>query len=319
LDENYLLIKTPKDKMKINLLLIACAIGLFVNKIDAQTAPSVSLYAIQYTGTTGPANSPFVNQTFTTGGIVTAVYGYGYYVQTTNAHAWAAINVYDNTHTVAIGDSITFSGQVVEYYMETEMQTITNFNIVSTGNPVPMATPVLLDSVQLRKYQAILVTMTSGTCVRYNGAKAWYVFTDASTGVDTVDNVIYTYNYVPGAKYTVTGVIHFEYANWIEPRFLADIVSLQAGIEEYDNFINVKVFPNPSNGLFTVSLTAEKADVNSLVVLRDLTGRMIAEELHTTVLGANTWEMNTTGLANGLYFLEVSNANGKSVERILIQ
>jgi hypothetical protein len=305
--------------MKNKLPLLILTVCLFMNKIQAQVPAFHTLYSIQYTGTTGPANSPYNTQTVSTGGIVTAKYGYGYYVQTTNAHAWAAINVYDAAHSPAVGDSITFSGQVTEYYQETEMATITNFTIVSSGNPVPAATPVLLDSIQLRKYQGMLVTVNSGTITRYNTAQAWYVYTDASGGIDTVDNVIYTYNYVVGAKYTITGVIHFEYANWIEPRFAADIISLQADVAEINNFSDFKVFPNPGNGMFTVSLQAEKAAENSLILIRDLTGRIMVQEERNTTLGQNTWDMNISQLAKGFYLLEVSNANGKAVERISVQ
>ena len=93
------------------------------------TAPNVSLYGVQYTTAT-PANSPYMGQWVNTGGIVTATYSSvpsgtvtpyleGFYVQTRNANAWAAVNVYDGNHIMAVGDSVTFSGYVVEFYNET--------------------------------------------------------------------------------------------------------------------------------------------------------------------------------------------------------
>ncbi len=286
----------------------------------AGTAPFQSLYNIQYT-TAVPANSPYNNQVVTTAGIVTAVFGYGYFVETTGATSWAALYVYDSQHTVAMGDSIIFSGLVDEYYNETEMENIVYLNDVSHGNPIPTPIVVTYSNIQNEEWEGMLIKVNNTSCVRYNAAQAWYVFKDASPGIDTVDNIIYTYPFSIGKTYNITGVIHFEYANWIEPRFVADIDSIHvtAGIQEFNNFSNFKVFPNPNNGTFTVSINTVEEGKNSILALKDLTGRVIYQEQRDVTEGFSSWVVNTTGLPKGLYLLEVSNATGKAVERISVQ
>lgn len=296
------------------------------------TAPTESLYNVQYTTAT-PANSPYMNQFVNTGGIVTAVYNgttsppsqSGYYVQTSGAHAWSAVNVYDYSHPVAIGDSVTFSGMVVEYYNETEIQQVCNFTKVSSGNQaLTPPTVVGLTNIQNEKYEGLLIKAKDITEVRYNAAQKWYVFSDSTTGIDTVDNFIYTYSYTQGKKYNITGVVKFEYAFWIAPRNIGDIDSINVtsttGISTYKNeFSDMNIYPNPNNGVFTVSLNVPEEIKNTDVLLTDLTGRLIHKERLDIQSGKSSLQINTTGIEKGTYFLEISNSQARTVKKIIVQ
>ena len=129
-----------------------------------------------------------MNEYVTTSGIVTAVYNgstgtqSGYYVQTTGAKAWAAVNVYDYSHIVSMGDSIVFSGLVEEYYNETEIANVGNFTKVSSGNPIPASTLVGLNTIQNEQYEGMLIKVKDVKDVRYNAGAAWYVFSDSTGG-----------------------------------------------------------------------------------------------------------------------------------------
>ncbi len=297
------------------------------------TATNVSLYQIQYTTAT-PANSPFNNKFVTTGGIVTAVYNgstgtqSGYYVQTSHANAWAAVNVYDYNHIVAIGDSITFSGQVTEYYNETEIQQIANFTKVSSGHQaLTPPTVVAFNTIQNEKYEGMLIKAKDITDLRYNAASAWYVFYDSTMTLginseDTVDNIIYTYSYTQGKKYNITGVIHFEYANWIEPRFLADIdsINVTAGIKNFQNSASdVTIYPNPNNGLFTVYVNGLANENTTDVILTDITGRVVYKERLDTHPGSGSLPINAGNLEKGTYFIQISNSQSNTTKKVIVQ
>ncbi|HTA63381.1 MAG TPA: T9SS type A sorting domain-containing protein [Bacteroidia bacterium] len=297
------------------------------------TAPNVSLYQVQYT-TASPANSPYMNQYVTTGGIVTAVYNgssgtqSGYYLQTSHASAWSAVNVYDYSHIVAVGDSVNFSGQVQEYYNETEIAQVVNFTKVSSGNQAKTPTTLVgLNTIQNEKYEGMLIKVNGVTDVRYNTAAAWYVFSDSTitnslASEDTVDNIIYTYGYTQGKKYNITGVVHFEYANWIEPRNINDIDSINvvSGIKNIqNNFTDVAIYPNPNNGAFTVAVTALVDEKNTNFILTDLAGRIVYNSQLDTHTGLNAYQINTNNLAKGTYFLQISNAQAKTVKKIIVQ
>jgi hypothetical protein len=297
------------------------------------TTPNVSLYGVQYTTAT-PANSPYMNQYVATGGIVTAVYNgstgtqSGYYVQSSYANQWAAVNVYDYNHAVSVGDSILFSGQVQEYYNETEIANVAGFTKVSSNNQVRTPTTlVAFNTIQNEKYEGMLIKVNGVTDVRYNTAAAWYVFSDSTmtAGVaseDTVDNIILTYGYTQGKKYNITGVVHFEYANWIEPRTVADIDSLLSplGIKNIENnYTDVSVYPNPNNGVFTVSVNTLADEKNTNFILTDLAGRVIYKEQLDTHAGLNAYQINTSNIAKGTYFFEISNSQARTVKKIIVQ
>ncbi|HKC69640.1 MAG TPA: T9SS type A sorting domain-containing protein [Bacteroidia bacterium] len=296
------------------------------------SATNTSLYGVQYTTAT-PANSPYMNKYVTTGGIVTAVYPAtgsqsGYYVQTSGANAWAAVNVYDFNHTVAIGDSVIFSGYVEEYYNETEIENVVNFTKVSSGNQAKTPTTlVAFNTIQNEKYEGMLIKANGVTDNHYNAAQAWYVFSDSTitnsvNSEDTVDNIIYTYGYTQGKKYNITGVVHFEYANWIEPRNINDIDSINViqGIKtNQNNYADVVVYPNPNNGAFSVSVNVLADEKNTSFILTDLAGRVIYKEQLDTHTGLNAYQINTGNIAKGTYFFEISNAQAKTVKKIIVQ
>jgi len=99
---------------------------------------------------------------------------------------------------------------------------------------------------------------------------------------------------------------------------LADVAALQAliaacnvvGIEGFDA-AHVSVFPNPSNGMFTVVIDAEGA---SLEVV-DITGRSVLERELTDY--RNVIELNSE--AKGIYFLKIRSGSQEVVSKIVVE
>ncbi len=120
------------------LLLIAATV-CFVSVAFAQIPATI--YEIQYT-TDPSGDSPLLDQAVTTSGVVTAVHYDGFLIYD-GAAPWQAVFVYDFTSTTAVGDDVTVTGTVQEYFGMTEIVDVTSFAINSHGNPVtPGATGV---------------------------------------------------------------------------------------------------------------------------------------------------------------------------------
>lgn len=73
----------------------------------------------------------------------------------------------------------------------------------------------------------------------------------------------------------------------------------------------VKVYPNPSNGIITVS--NDNGTQNTITVM-DLTGKVVA-----TRIANSSVEMDLNSFGSGVYMVEVANENGKKAERVVIK
>lgn len=76
------------------------------------------------------------------------------------------------------------------------------------------------------------------------------------------------------------------------------------------NLTNIKVYPNPSNGIFTID-TILPTDVKIL----DITGK----EVFTASNITNQASLNLTNLQEGIYMLKMKNENGEQTEKIIIK
>lgn len=92
-----------------------------------------------------------------------------------------------------------------------------------------------------------------------------------------------------------------------------------SGISNYSKALNaeVSVYPNPSNGTFELKLnTATRA--NGEVVVMDMTGKTVHSQ-SIDALGVYTTTMNLTGLATGIYTLQIRTTEGVASKSISIE
>jgi hypothetical protein len=82
------------------------------------------------------------------------------------------------------------------------------------------------------------------------------------------------------------------------------------GIQDIDPFGNVSVYPNPTNGIFTV-----KADRLTGMVITDLTGKQIA------ILGPDSMkeaQIDLSAQPAGVYFLTLVAGDRKTVRKLIL-
>ncbi|MBX7093568.1 MAG: T9SS type A sorting domain-containing protein [Flavobacteriales bacterium] len=269
--------------------------------ISLPSAPStVSIYDIQYS-TVAPYDSPLNNTSVNTGGIVSAVYASGYFIQD-NSGAWNGVHVFDNTHTPAIGDSILISGNVTEYFNMTQISSISSYTTVSTGNPVHAAVVIPTASVNLEDYEGVLVQVTNANCVNANAGFGMWTVNDGSADCK-IHNLIYQYTPTQGNVYAVTGPVYYSFAEFrVEPRDVNDvIVQGFAGVEE-GSLSNLNIYPNPASDFFVV----QDVEMNSSVEIYDLSGRMIK----STIISKENQQISVSELKSGSYIVLVSSNKG---------
>ncbi|MGE5425398.1 MAG: C25 family cysteine peptidase [Syntrophothermus sp.] len=89
------------------------------------------------------------------------------------------------------------------------------------------------------------------------------------------------------------------------------------GTENPGRLLKVKVFPNPSQGIFTITCDLPAA---APVVLRltDGTGRVILTRNVSGSAGKNSISISEAGLSNGIYYLRLSTEKSMEVSKIII-
>ena len=89
------------------------------------------------------------------------------------------------------------------------------------------------------------------------------------------------------------------------------LVTQSVGVKENGLAAKVSVYPNPSNGMFKVSLPAGKAFT---LEVTDLTGKVLQRQ---KTVGET--ELKLENQAKGIYLLKVSGENGSAVRKLIVE
>lgn len=88
-----------------------------------------------------------------------------------------------------------------------------------------------------------------------------------------------------------------------------------AGVSEHQEKTSLSVYPNPSNGRFTVQLSSSDRLPQSILSIYDIYGRLLRTEL----VESEQTHLNLTDLSAGTYLLQVESRTGKISRKIVIQ
>lgn len=274
--------------------------------ISSSTPPvgtPVTINQIQNT-TTPPFDSPYLGQLVETSGIVTATQFNGYYIQDGNG-AYNGVFVLDYVNNPTIGDNITITGTVDEYFNYTTIENPSVYTVNSSGNTLPTALTLTTLAVNAEQYEGVLVKVMGATCTAdtaTNGNGEWTV--NDGSGALIVDNKMFSYNAIISTIYNVTGVVDYSFSNFkLLPRDVND-VQISTSINEFDN-VKVAVYPNPVQNFINFELNIN----NYSVRIVDITGKTVNNSVSTS----NKYKVNTTNFNNGIYFYTIINNNGNVI------
>jgi hypothetical protein len=276
-----------------------------VSIIEVTIAPpaTVSVYDIQYT-TDPSGDSPYKDQIVNTGGIVTAIRNDGRYWIKSGNGPWSGIYVYHQPTTpVQLGDSVTMSATVVEYFNLTELSFINNFTVVSSGNFF-MANTVTTNQANTEAYEGCLIRVINANCITgLNSFNEWVV--NDGSGQVKVDDFLYAFTPSVGTAYNVTGVMDFSFSEYkILPRDANDISLATTIIEKNPN--SFTLYPNPVHDYLFISFgDTEVREVS----IKDISGKLITHQL---VNGTET--IDVSSFDSGIYLITIGNNTQKFIK-----
>jgi len=103
------------------------------------------------------------------------------------------------------------------------------------------------------------------------------------------------------------------------PRALALVrVDCIVGLEDaFENTEEFSIYPNPSEGMFTMNITT-LANTNFNLTVRDVKGQEVYVE-NVNVNGAYTESLDFSNYAKGVYYLQIQTEDESRVEKLIIQ
>lgn len=202
---------------------------------------ALSCYDIQYTSE-GDGVSPYDGQSVTVQGIVSVARFYsgssassfGFYICDPQGGPWSGLYVYNQSFQPPVGALVQLSGTVSEYYGFTELYQLTNYQTISTNNPLPeipvVSTSALSNPASAEEWEGVLVKVQNATVVENPNTYQEFSVTDGS-GTCQVDNQCFT----PGHSWTgittgmiyseITGILDYTYSAYgLNPRNEEDLI-----------------------------------------------------------------------------------------------
>lgn len=198
--------------------------------IISSAANSQTIFAIQNTAAPS-GDSPLLGNIVTTTGIVTAVVLNGpnagtFFIQD-GAGPWNGLYIYESGTPVAIGDDVSVTGEVLEFNNTTELGSVTNITINSSGNTLPAASVISTLTANTEDYEGVLVQVQSATATNVGATLGFGLWTvDDGSGDIQVDDDIFPYanTAVLSNIYSVTGPVQYSFGTFkILPRDINDI------------------------------------------------------------------------------------------------
>jgi cytosine/adenosine deaminase-related metal-dependent hydrolase len=179
------------------------------------------IYDIQYT-TDPSGDSPYIGQSVTIHGIITAAFVDGYVVAELPG-AWHAVYVYSQSHAPDIGAEVELTGSVAEYYGMTQIQAVTDYQVLSTGNSISAQAVNAVDGSQ-EAYESVLLAIGPAVVTGLEDYGEWTI-SDATGSIrcDDLNDYMY-FPQVGDALDSLSGILFYSFGDYkLEPRATTDI------------------------------------------------------------------------------------------------
>ncbi|MDA0713912.1 MAG: T9SS type A sorting domain-containing protein [Bacteroidetes bacterium] len=249
-----------------------------------------TIQEIQFTTNVSGA-SPEVGNLIITTGVVTAVANNGYWIQDGEG-AWNGIRVRDQSNTVNLGDEVSVTGTVEEYFSFTR---ITDVVAVSSNGPGSIPAPSVLGTFATNDeaFEGVLVRSSGACTATVNGFGEWFI-SDGSGDI-MVNDEMFAFTPGLGTNYQVTGLLNYAFSAYkIEPRDAGD-VSVVSGLNEVTN-LDVSIYPNPVVDELIIEQSFTGAAVYQIYNIK---GQLVQENNLTDSIE----RINVSDLSNGTYTL----------------
>jgi hypothetical protein len=298
---------------------------------------SETIYEVQYNETTQGSEedcypSPYYEQEVTVTGVVTAKMTGAYpdfWLQEKTGTLWSGVFFYDSSVDPTIGDSLTLTAEVDEYYGLTELKYVSN--IITHGTAaLPEITDIYTADLAggcnnlSEQYEGMLVRVSNVVVTaESNSYNEWYVM-DQSGESCQIDDQVYEHSYEPQIGDSIAeiiGVVQYSHSEYeIDPRMEEDLVGIQefsAGRAGGRNALHA-VSPNPAMGFTEIAYEMKRADEVS-IKLYDASGRLVRNLFDGQAgQGTQSFVWNAGDLDAGVYFVSMRTEGFEATRPLIV-
>jgi len=206
---------------------------------------ATTIYDVQHNETSQGSGddcypSPLFDQTVTISGVVTQVgvsSGYpDFWLQDPNDPLWSGVFIYDTSIEPSLGDSLTITASVDEYYGLTEIKDVSSFTAHTAGAALPVPVDISTGdlaggcNVDGEAYEGMLVRLRNVTVTQATDQYGEWLVDDGS-GACQLDDYLFSYSAGLGETYgSIVGIVHYSYSEYeLLPRNGDDIVEDSGG------------------------------------------------------------------------------------------
>jgi len=252
---------------------------LIMSVIAVFAFANISVYDVQYT-TSSDGVSPYYGQEVVVEGIVVAVnWNSGnqgsFFISDEDGGPWSGVFIYDPSgdygFDVSLGDMVAVSGLVDEYYGMTEVKSLTDVEVLSSGNPLP--DPYAVSTGELASseaYEGCLVCVNNVTVTAApDDHGQWYVDDYQRSTCQIDDSFFYLDSVEPpivinaGDTFArIIGCVDYSYDEYgLQPRTAADIMT-EVSVNDITTpraVAGIANYPNPFNPHTTIVFSLPEA------------------------------------------------------------
>lgn len=145
----------------------------------------------------------------------------------------------------------------------------------------------------------------------WDGTK-WCSFAGKIANVGITSSAIYKDSlYIGGGFATLTKDTVYYLAEWAGGNYTDSCGTILAGVNEVkDESEKVKVYPNPSNGVFTIQLNGQEPIANTYIQIYNVVG----QQIYSSIIKDRTTEINLNGQPQGVYLYRVTTETATLVD-----
>jgi hypothetical protein len=197
-----------------------------------ESAPLLSPYDVQRTES---GSSPYAGSRVTVAGVVTAISPHGlfYYIADPSGGEWSGLKVAGAALRRSVGERVSVTGEVVEYFGETRLSEWSARGFGSAALPEPSPARVLDLVVDGEPWEGVLIrvddALVIGETSRYG---EFPIRDDSGVRAALVDDEFHTWYIAdPGDRFeSITGIVAFGFGDFLlEPRSDDDLVGWTSG------------------------------------------------------------------------------------------